>query len=524
MAMYAEISATVIKKMRIKPQKDSSPPKKKRDYIQTVKVIDGIFIGGSATASDDAFIHSNKIGYIINCCPDTEVENHFKNGHIHYLNLGWKDTKKYPRGIEITSGIITKIFTFIQTALDRNSVILIHSNSGMTRCILVCVVFFMKKFKWSMTKSIEYMYLLRPNLSLNPSIITQLRMYEKISKKHFISYDWEEIDLEGEYKNEEILLSNTYLNIINNMQKKNTRKASKDDEQDLKSKYSSEPRVKWVDKELNQNLATLVPENFKRNNKSPFISLGEIDPFVKNPKYNEKSVPISDIESEDHSSIAVPRTSIKKVRRKRQIFFPNPIASPQKRKNSAVISEMSKRSKSVLGLSTDDHTPSLNSKEPYRESERTVYGYIKLPGNTSKFSRNPHQKPFNFKKQKIDKELLKNLEERRNQMSKTQNFYLCKKRNKVKYNFSNLEKKISIMEMVPKSNNYIITPPDEDLSTNLSTWSSTLKNKKRDSKAEIRAKLALLRSHSEDRAKRRCLQLNTAQYHPFYNTPSNCIL
>jgi len=48
---------------------------------------------------------SNDIRYIVNCCPETgenlahniEVENHFENRNIHYLNLEWKDMKKHPR-------------------------------------------------------------------------------------------------------------------------------------------------------------------------------------------------------------------------------------------------------------------------------------------------------------------------------------------------------------------------------------------------------------------------------------------
>ena len=83
------------------------------------------------------------------------------------------------------------------------------------------------------------------------------------------------------------------------------------------------------------------------------------------------------------------------------------------------------------------------------------------------------------------------MEERRNLLSKTQSFYLSKK-------------KISVMEMVPKKltscNN---ATPGEDLSRNLSTWSASLKNKSKNSKYEIRAKLALLRSNSVDKAKRR---------------------
>lgn len=356
-----------------------------------------------------------------------------------------------------------------------------------------------------MTKSIEFMYLLRPDLKLTPSIMTQLKVYEKFSQRNFISHDWEEIDLEGKYKNEEILLSNTYLNITHNIQRKNSNKLLSFEPEKIEksdSDMSQGGKVKWVDQELNQNLATFVPDNFKRNNKSPFINLGELDLYSKNPRFYEKSVPISDVESEDLSSIAVPVSSMKRARKKRSSnFSANPIISPKKSRVSRQLSDISKRSRSAMGVSTEDDTVNLNSKEAYKDNIRTVYGYLKLPGSMSKFTRNPNQNPFNLKKQKLDLERRNNLEGQRKLMSNTQSFYLSKKSQKKKYDLKNFSKKVSIMEFVPKKveSGY----PEGEGSCDLSGWSSTMKVKTNSNKAQIRAKLAMLRSNSEERPQRR---------------------
>ena len=134
--------------------------------------------------------------------------------------------------------------------------------------------------------------------------------------KYFISYEWDEIDLEGEFYDDEVLLSNTYLNIIHNMPTENKIKFPKKLEIDQASHVTIESKVKWVDQELNHSLATWVPDNYKRPTKSPFVNLGDIDLFQKNFKFYEKSVPISEDDSEDLSSVAVTLNSVKPIRKK----------------------------------------------------------------------------------------------------------------------------------------------------------------------------------------------------------------
>ena len=144
-------------------------------------------------------------------------------------------------------------------------------------------------------------------------------------------------------------------------------------------------------------------------------------------------------------------------------------------------------------------------------------------GEQNKFSRNPYPFPFNIKKHKIDMDQRRILEEKRNAMSKTQGFYISSRKTKNLKKFSGkilLEKKISIMERVPKNKNKTLLTENNMHKSDFSTLVSTLKNKQGSSKAEIRAKLNLLRSQSAERNQRRCLNFSSTIHYPFGCIPN----
>mmetsp|Transcript_27316 Transcript_27316/g.24198 ORF Transcript_27316/g.24198 Transcript_27316/m.24198 type:complete len:109 (+) Transcript_27316:1263-1589(+) len=104
-------------------------------------------------------------------------------------------------------------------------------------------------------------------------------------------------------------------------------------------------------------------------------------------------------------------------------------------------------------------------------------------------------------------------------MNKTQDYYFPNRKIKELkrlINSKNVEKKISIMEMVPKRDKSHIIDEDDNIS-DISTWASSLKSKQTNSKQEIRAKLEFLRTNSVDRGRRRCLNTNSTVHYPFYS-------
>lgn len=93
---------------------------------------------------------------------------------------------------------------------------MVHSVKGQSRSCTVLASFFMRKYRWSLLKTLEFINSRRPDLEIRPSFIHQLSAYEnrlvtkglgpKTSK-------WTEVnDATNEFENEELLLRNTYLN------------------------------------------------------------------------------------------------------------------------------------------------------------------------------------------------------------------------------------------------------------------------------------------------------------------------
>ena len=217
----------------------------------------------------------------------------------------------------ISASLIEKIYNFIQKALNRHSVVLINSNNAISRSVIWWSLFLMRKFKWSMTKSLQFLYLKWPYLQISASILYQLKLYDQIREsKYFISADWDEIDLEGEFHDEEVLLSNTYLNIINNMPTDNKSKFPPTVEDIQESPRNTQPKIKWWDRETSKSLVTVIPENYKAQPKMKFVNLGDYDLISNTNWIYEKSVPISEDESEDLSSFIGNLNSVKPIGKK----------------------------------------------------------------------------------------------------------------------------------------------------------------------------------------------------------------
>ena len=161
-------------------------------------------------------------------------------------------------------------------------------------------------------------------MKIHPIILHQVLKYQEfLSKQGFISYQWDELDPESSFVNEEILISNTYLNVLNSFTKEVEDKELSGDELE-KSLFSKESKIEnifdiklakhknkkksfynvtWVDQELDKDLASEIPEDSKLINRHSGLFLSNED--SKNNDRNaykmqtEKSIRISENISED---------------------------------------------------------------------------------------------------------------------------------------------------------------------------------------------------------------------------------
>ena len=108
------------------------------------------------------------------------------------------------------------IFEFIEEALETTESVLVHSVRGQSRatCALACYI--MRKYKWSLLKSLEFLNSRRPDLEIRATFIHQLSLYEARLQNLYnlhISCKWDELSNQNPtYACEELLLRNTFMN------------------------------------------------------------------------------------------------------------------------------------------------------------------------------------------------------------------------------------------------------------------------------------------------------------------------
>ena len=117
---------------------------------------------------------------------------------------------------DVKDEVLNELYKFIDGALNKGESILIHSVKGQNRSCCVLAAYFMKKYRWTLYKTLEYLHSRKPNLEIRSNFFTQLMNLEnKLAKLGFgaKTYNWNEIgDDPKNIDSEELLLTNTFMN------------------------------------------------------------------------------------------------------------------------------------------------------------------------------------------------------------------------------------------------------------------------------------------------------------------------
>jgi len=71
-----------------------------------------------------------------------------------------------------------EIFAFIDDAMAQYESVLVHSVRGQSRASCVIATFLMRKYSWSLLKTLEFLNSRRPDLEIRATFIKQLSDYE----------------------------------------------------------------------------------------------------------------------------------------------------------------------------------------------------------------------------------------------------------------------------------------------------------------------------------------------------------
>ncbi|CAK55778.1 unnamed protein product (macronuclear) [Paramecium tetraurelia] len=178
------------------------------DYIGAIKIKDGLFLGDQFASQDLEFIVTNKVSRIVNCACK-QIPNHWESIGIVYMSLPWIDNDTQVK----LQDLINQVIKFMDDALNNGESVIVHSIRGHNRSIAVLCVYFMKKYRWTLYKTLQFMHSRRPDLEIRANFFNQLLAIEtKFQKNGFgaKTYNWEEVFSQGDP--EEMVLRNTYLN------------------------------------------------------------------------------------------------------------------------------------------------------------------------------------------------------------------------------------------------------------------------------------------------------------------------
>lgn len=177
--------------------------------VGAFKVKDGLFLGDEFAAQDLEFVVANKVTRIINCA-FRQVPNHWEPIGVHYLSFAWFDTENQVI-LDSSDKNLSSVFNFIEQGLESGESVLVHSVRGVSRCVCIITAYLMKKYMWSLYKSLDFIAFRRPDLDLNPGFVTQLGSFEArmIRNSRIPRTDqWDQVLENGE----ELILRNTFLN------------------------------------------------------------------------------------------------------------------------------------------------------------------------------------------------------------------------------------------------------------------------------------------------------------------------
>ena len=180
------------------------------EVLNIAKIKDGLFIGDKTVGTNISILMQFKITHVVNTAGN-QIPYTFETAGIKYLTLNWVENPTNNL-IYIKDDTAKKILNFIDNSLKRGSGLMVISVKGHNRACVAIIVYLMKKYNWSLSKSREYLSLKKHDIFIKKSFLNQLISFEeKLNKKgnNLLINGWNTHYIKDE---DELLMNNTYLN------------------------------------------------------------------------------------------------------------------------------------------------------------------------------------------------------------------------------------------------------------------------------------------------------------------------
>ena len=417
------------------------------EVINISKIKDGFFIGDKLAAISIDVIIQFKITHFINATGN-QIMNQWESVGINYLTLNWSENERQIL-FDGKDEIAERIVQFIDNSFIEGEGLLAHSFKGQNRVCIVVLIYLMKKYKWSLNKSMDYLKSKKNDVDIVPYFYRQLiKFEERLKKRGELSNDipWPSTFLLND--KEETLICNTYINGL---------PAEKDNKENSKNNITESLRhIIWNDENPSQKGPLEVIERehdlFLEKDIKPVTSHQKILPVKKCIKAYENKNNMNQNNEIGNYSVFNNNINIDKIQYAAMNNYKDS-STPQNAYNTPnnVIIGNNSTNKPILNNNMQPYNlGSLNSLNPTNIKN---YGVIYDNNNNINNNKPMNKNAINFNKPRNynTNEYNPNI----NQINTNTSINLKKNNNQIQNNNINNKEKRSYSNKKSESNNYL---------------------------------------------------------------------
>ncbi len=110
--------------------------------------------------------------------------------------------------------IANKIVNFIDESQKVGEGLLINSLKAQNRCCICVIIYLIKKYNWTVSKSLEFLTSKKQDVDIIKSFLTQLHNFESrvLRTSNIRNLEWVGGETPADIDSDETLMKNTYLN------------------------------------------------------------------------------------------------------------------------------------------------------------------------------------------------------------------------------------------------------------------------------------------------------------------------
>ena len=184
------------------------------EILNITKIKEGLYLGDEISGTNLDVVIQFKLTHMINST-GKEIVNAWETIGIKYLTINWEESPSQNL-FDSVDEIANKILIFIEDSFIRGEGLLVYSKKGQNRACIVILIYLMKKYKWPLNKSLEFLRNKKYDVDIPNYFMEQLKNFEgRMIKRgeNIIFIPWSQENLNS---SDEKLMRNIFVNGLKN--------------------------------------------------------------------------------------------------------------------------------------------------------------------------------------------------------------------------------------------------------------------------------------------------------------------